>query len=68
VWVSINAPGLGSVNLSQATHHLPKLSYFYQREVVDLLQLWRGLDPNYPLVGTPIIFTVVFRSHANNLE
>jgi len=28
----------------------------------------RELDPNYPLVGTSIIFTVVFRNHASNVE
>jgi len=30
---------------------------------------YRGdLDPNYLMVGTSIIFTVVIRSHASNLE
>jgi len=32
-----------------------------------LWHMWRDLD-SYPLVGTSIIFTMVFRSHANYLE
>ena len=55
----------------------PKLVYASSAETrlllieegeADLYQWWSDLNPNYPLVGTSIIFIVVLCSFASNLE
>ena len=44
------------------------LTALNEKEKVDLQQPWTDHDPNYPLVGTSIIFTMVFWSHISYLE
>jgi len=64
-----DGPG-GSVNLSHlSTHNRRRGSAaLNEKGEVDLEQPWTDLDPNYPLVETSIIFTMVFRSLASSLE
>jgi len=60
--------GWGSVNLSHCLHvNHQNSAALNEKGGTDLLQPWSDLDPNYPLVGTSIIFDVVFQSHFSNL-
>ena len=59
---SVKASGLGL----RLTHR--NSAALSEKGEVDLKPPWSDLGPNYPLVGSFIIFTAAFRSHASKLK